>query len=150
MSIHIPSMIGSPFTESSHTKQQIGNIVHSSLQAVDAGVVQDKVPMFEMEPTNVVPPSPQVGIPLSMRGTPTRGVVVAKPSNLMAGQRLPKPMSAVPPPGSPSIALGSIQQLSVPVPSSTKVSGTLKIKVPYDSKKKPMFDKIKEVLFVPR
>ena len=164
MSIHIPSFGGSPFTESSHTKQEIKTIVNKSLQSVDAGVVQDQVPMFSMEPTNVVPPPVQTGIPLSMRGTPTQGLGVAAPppSNLMAGQIPPKPLSAAPAPvqGKPGASMstgkpggtGSLvlrkEGLSIPIPKSSTVAGTLRIQIPYQNNK-PLFEKIKDIIFVP-
>ena len=150
MSIHIPSMIGAPFTESSHTKQQLKTIVSKSLQSVDAGVVQNQVPMFSMESTNVVPPTVQTGIPLSMRGTPVQGSGVAAPppSNLMAGQTPPKPLSAAPAPGKPGSLVLRKEGLSIPIPKNSPVAGTLRIQIPYQNNK-PLFEKIKDIIFVP-
>ena len=163
MSIHIPSLQGSPFTESSHTKQEIKTVVSKSLRSVDAGVVQDQVPMFSMESSNKVPPPPvQVGVPLSMRGTPVRVSPTAPPSNMMAGQIPPKPLSAAPAPvqGRPGASMstgkpggaGSLvlrkEGLSIPIPKNSTVAGTLKIKIPYKNDK-PLFNKIKDILFVP-
>ena len=165
MSIHVPSMIGAPFTESSHTKQQLKTIVGKSLQSVDTSVIQNQVPMFSMEPTNKIPPPPQqTGIPLSMRGMPTHGLGVAgpPPSNLMAGQIPPKPLSAAPAPvrGTPGASMstgkpggtGSLvlrkEGLSIPIPKNSPVAGTLKIQIPYKNNK-PLFNKIKDILFVP-
>ena len=157
-------MIGAPFTESSHTKQQIKTIVGKSLQSVDAGVIQNQVPMFSMEPTNVVPPTVQTGVPLSMRGMPTQGLGVAgpPPSNLMAGQIPPKPLSSAPAPvrGTPGASMstgkpggqGSLvlrkEGLSIPTPKNSPVAGTLKIQIPYRNNK-PLFNKIKDIMFVP-
>jgi len=165
MSIHVPSMIGAPFTESSHTKQQIKTIVGKSLQSVDTSVIQNQVPMFSMESTNKIPPPPQqTGIPLSMRGMPTQGLGVAAPppSNLMAGQIPPKPLSAAPAPvrGTPGASMstgkpggtGSLvlrkEGLSIPIPKSSTVAGTLRIQIPYQNNK-PLFEKIKDIIFVP-
>ena len=165
MSKHVPSMIGAPFTESSHTKQQIKTIVGKSLQSVDTSVIQNQVPMFSMESTNVVPPSPQqTGIPLSMRGMPTHGLGVAgpPPSNMMAGQIPPKPLSAAPAPvqGRPGASMstgkpggaGSLvlrkEGLSIPIPKNSTVAGTLRIQIPYQNNK-PLFEKIKDIIFVP-
>ena len=149
MSIHIPSMIGAPFTESSHTKQQIKTIVGKSLQSVDAGVVQNKVPMFSMESTNKIPPpTAQTGIPLSMRGTPVQGSGVAAPSNLMAGQIPPKPLSSAPAPGKPGSLVLRKEGLSIPIPKNSPVAGTLRIQIPYQNNK-PLFEKIKDIIFVP-
>lgn len=153
MSIHIPSMIGAPFTESSHTKQQIKTIVGKSLQSVDAGVVQTQVPMFSMEPTNVVTPAQQTGVPLSMRGMST-GVTGPPPSNLMAGQIPPKPLSSAPAPvtSTGKLGVGSLvlrkEGLSIPTPKNSTIAGTLKIQIPYRNNK-PLFNKIKDILFVP-
>jgi len=161
MSIHIPSMIGAPFTESSHTKQQIKTIVGKSLQSVDTSVIQNQVPMFSMEPTNVVPPAQQTGVPLSMRGMST-GVTGPPPSNLMAGQIPPKPLSSAPAPvrGTPGASMstgkpggqGSLvlrkEGLSIPTPKNSPVAGTLKIQIPYRNNK-PLFNKIKDIMFVP-
>ena len=164
MSIHVPSMIGAPFTESSHTKQQLKTIVGKSLQSVDTSVIQNQVPMFSMESTNKIPPPPQqTGIPLSMRGMPTQGLgVAAPPSNLMAGQIPPKPLSAAPAPvrGTPGASMstgkpggtGSLvlrkEGLSIPIPKSSTVAGTLRIQIPYQNNK-PLFEKIKDIIFVP-
>jgi hypothetical protein len=157
-------MIGAPFTESSHTKQQLKTIVGKSLQSVDTSVVQNQVPMFSMESTNKIPPpQQQTGIPLSMRGMPTQGLGVAgpPPSNLMAGQIPPKPLSAAPAPvrGTPGasmstgkLGVGSLvlrkEGLSIPMPKNSTVAGTLKIQIPYKNNK-PLFNKIKDILFVP-
>ena len=158
-------MIGAPFTESSHTKQEIKTIVSKSLQSVDTGVVQTQVPMFSMESTNKIsPPKQQTGIPLSMRGMPTQGLGVAgpPPSNLMAGQIPPKPISAAPAPvhGTPGASMstgkpggtGSLvlrkEGLSIPIPKNSPVAGTLKIQIPYQNNK-PLFEKIKDIIFVP-
>ena len=165
MSIHIPSLMGAPFTESSHTKQEIKTIVSKSLQSVDTGVLQSQVPSFSMKPANVVPPPVQTGIPLSMRGTPTQGLGVAAPppSNLMAGQIPPKPLSAAPAPvqGKPGASMstgkpggqGSLvlrkEGLSIPIPKNSTVAGTLRIQIPYQNNK-PLFEKIKDIIFVPR
>lgn len=162
MSIHIPSFVGSPFTESSHTKQEIKTIVNKSLQSVDAGVVQDKVPTFSMESSNKIPPPPvQTGVPLSMRGTPVRVSPTVPPSNLMAGQIPPKPLSAAPAPvqGRPGASMSTGRRgvsslvlrkegLSIPIPKNSTVAGTLKIQIPYKNNK-PLFNKIKDILFVP-
>jgi hypothetical protein len=165
MSVHIPSLVGAPFTESSHTKQHIGNTVQKSLQAVDSSVVQNQVPMFQMNTTNEVPPSAQqTGIPLSMRGMPTQGLGLAgpPPSNMMAGQIPPKPLSAAPAPvqGRPGASMstgkpggaGSLvlkkEQLSIPIPKNSPVAGTLRIEIPYQNNK-PLFKRIKDVIFVP-
>jgi len=165
MSIHIPSLMGAPFTESSHTKQEIKTIVSKSLQSVDTGVLQSQVPSFSMKPANVVPPPVQTGIPLSMRGTPTQGLGVAAPppSNLMAGQIPPKPLSAAPAPvqGKPGASMstgkpggqGSLvlrkEGLSIPIPKNSTVAGTLRIQIPYQNNK-PLFEKITDIIFVPR
>jgi hypothetical protein len=158
-------MIGAPFTESSHTKQQLKTIIGKSLQSVDTSVVQNQVPMFSMESTNKIPPPPQqTGIPLSMRGMPTQGLGVAAPppSNLMAGQIPPKPLSAAPAPvrGTPGASMstgkpggtGSLvlrkEGLSIPIPKSSTVAGTLRIQIPYQNNK-PLFEKIKDIIFVP-
>ena len=158
MSIHIPSFVGSPFTESSHTKQEIKAIVGRSLQSVDTSVVQSQVPMFSMESTNKIPAPPvQTGVPLSMRGTPVKVESVTPPSNLMAGQVPPKPLSAAPAPvsGKPGASTamsrpGGLRKegLSIPMPKSSTVAGTLKIQIPYKNNK-PLFNKIKDILFVP-
>ena len=165
MSVHIPSLVGAPFTESSHTKKQIGTTVQKSLQAVDSSVVQNQVPMFQMDTTNEVPPSKQQsGIPLSMRGMPTQGLGLAgpPPSNMMAGQIPPKPLSAAPAPvlGTPGASMttgkpggtGSLvlkkEQLSIPIPKNSPVAGTLRIEIPYQNNK-PLFKRIKDVIFVP-
>ena len=157
--------MGAPFTESSHTKQEIKTIVSKSLQSVDTGVLQSQVPSFSMKPANVVPPPVQTGIPLSMRGTPTQGLGVAAPppSNLMAGQIPPKPLSAAPAPvqGKPGASMstgkpggqGSLvlrkEGLSIPIPKNSTVAGTLRIQIPYQNNK-PLFEKIKDIIFVPR
>jgi hypothetical protein len=155
MSIHVPSMIGAPFTESSHTKQEIKTIVSKSLRSVDAGVVQTQVPMFSMEPTNVVPPTVQTGVPLSMRGTPMKPTPTPRqPSNLMAGQIPPKPLSSAPAPvtSTGKLGVGSLvlrkEGLSIPMPKNSTVAGTLKIQIPYKNNK-PLLNKIKDILFVP-
>jgi len=163
MSIHIPSLLGAPFTESSHTKQEIKTIVSKSLQSVDTGVVQNQVPMFSMGSTNKVPsPSVQTGVPLSMRGTPVKVENSIPPSNLMAGQVPPRPLSAAPAPvsGTPGASMstgkpggqGSLvlrkEGLSIPMPKSSTVAGTLRIQIPYQNNK-PLFERIKDIIFVP-
>jgi hypothetical protein len=147
-------MIGSPFTESSHTKQEIKTVVNKSLHSVDAGVVQNRNPLRVMESTNIIPPTVQTGIPLSMRGTPVQGTGIAPPSNLMAGQMPPKPLSAAPAPVTSYGTVGNSslvtrkEGLSIPIPNNSRLVGTLKIKIPYKDNK-PLMKNIKDILFVP-
>lgn len=151
-------MSSEPRSESSHTgttKQGVLSKIFSDLSSVFISTPQKQVPPTQAPLRDVK----KVDQNMTMRGVIRRRFRIRRPSNLMAGQPAPRPLSAVPQipggngPGAIQTVPKSVETLPVKavVIKPVKVlAGTLNIVVPVNKRNKPLLSKIHKVDFIPQ
>jgi hypothetical protein len=154
-----------PLTVSSHTGSKLDKVYRDSLKDMNASIILPPSFLGAVLPTDVNAPSRPNEV-LSMRGSQITPMSQTQaPSNLMAGTPAPPPLSGAPQaPGgnltpmtpSPMGGISSgITSTGKPMPPPIKQStgiplkGTLKMTIPFDVNKKPLFSQIKDIFFIP-
>ena len=154
-----------PLTVSSHTGSKLDKVYRGALKDMNSSIVLPPSFLGAVLPTDVNAPSRPNEV-LSMRGAQTTPMSQpSAPSNLMAGTPAPPSLSGAPqapggnvPPMTPTPMGGissGITSTGKPMPPPMKQStgiplkGTLKMTIPFDVNKKPLFSQIKDIFFIP-
>ena len=154
-----------PLTVSSHTGSKLDKVYRGALKDMNASIILPPSFLGAVLPTDVNAPAKPNEV-LSMRGAQTTPMSQSQaPSNLMAGTPAPPPLSGAPqapggnvtpmlptPMGGISSGITSTgKPMPPPIKQSTGIplKGTLKMTIPFDVNKKPLFSQIKDIFFIP-
>ena len=154
-----------PLTVSSHTGSKLDQVYRGALKDMNSSIILPPSFLGAVLPTDVNAPAKPNEV-LSMRGAQTTPMSQTQaPSNLMAGTPAPPPLSGAPqapggnvtpmlptPMGGISAGITSTgKPMPPPIKQATAIplKGTLKMTIPFDVNKKPLFSQIKDIFFIP-